>query len=64
MFTVDEILNYTQADLMSEEIMLLDAYGSLFVWIGSFSSITEQKALLEMVEEYILIGIIITHIIL
>lgn len=36
--TLDEILNYEQEDLTPEDIMILDAFSVLFIWVGSTSA--------------------------
>lgn len=43
-FYVSELFNFTQEDLMNDDIMLLDAYNTVYVWIGNKSNKFEKKA--------------------
>jgi len=37
-FKVDEIMNFCQDDLINDDVMILDAYHEVFVWIGDKST--------------------------
>ncbi len=37
-FLVEEILNFNQADLVTEDVMLMDTGETLFVWLGNDSN--------------------------
>lgn len=52
-FYVEEITNFSQEDLNDEDVMLLDTYSSLFVWVGSCSNKEEQQQAVEFAERYI-----------
>lgn len=42
---VSEIFNYSQDDLLTEDILMLDTHAEVFVWIGqSVDSKEKQKA--------------------
>lgn len=43
MVTAEEVLRFAQSDLLSSEVMLLDAFSEVFLWIGAESSVNEQK---------------------
>ena len=34
LFQATEIFNFTQDDLMTEDIFILDCYSAIFVWVG------------------------------
>lgn len=34
LFQVTEIYNFSQDDLMTEDIFILDCYSDIFVWVG------------------------------
>jgi len=36
-FAVDEVFNYAQSDLIDDDVMLLDCFTQVFLWIGSQS---------------------------
>ncbi len=50
---VQEILNFTQMDLVQEDVMLLDVGDCLFVWLGMHSNRIERQACVECAREYL-----------
>eukprot|EP00794_Sanderia_malayensis_P017326 gene17326-19059_t len=52
-FEVDEINNYTQDDLEEDDIMILDTYDQVFVWIGKDSNQKERKDAFTFAKEYV-----------
>ncbi len=42
-FRVVEVPNFTQDDLINDDVMLLDTYNEVFVWIGSESNREEKE---------------------
>lgn len=52
-FDVEEIFNFTQEDLISEDIMLLDAWSEVYLWIGSGANNDEKKAAIETAIKYL-----------
>ena len=50
---LDEIFNFHQNDLYEEEIYLLDARSSIYVWIGLHSSVEEKKSALDAANKYL-----------
>ena len=53
-FSVEEVLNFTQVDLVPEDVMLLDTGESLFVWLGYESSKSERTEVLVTAKDYLL----------
>jgi predicted helicase len=53
-------MNFTQTDLVSEDVMMLDAYDSIFLWIGKDSNKNERDKAIEMAIEYLKTGNYIT----
>ena len=45
-FSVEEVLNFAQVDLVPEDVMLLDTGETLFVWLGHESSKSERTEVL------------------
>jgi len=52
-FDTEEIFDFTQEDLISDDIMLLDAWTEIFLWIGNGANVDEKKAALEMAIKYL-----------
>lgn len=42
-----EIFNYGQEDMLNDDIMLLDTYLSLYVWIGNKSNKFEKNGAMK-----------------
>lgn len=55
-FLVEEVFNFNQTDLVPEDVMLLDVYTTIFLWIGKLSTAQERKLALEMALEYLRTG--------
>eukprot|EP01114_Cavostelium_apophysatum_P010431 TRINITY_DN2412_c0_g1_i1.p1 TRINITY_DN2412_c0_g1~~TRINITY_DN2412_c0_g1_i1.p1 ORF type:complete len:1379 (+),score=482.22 TRINITY_DN2412_c0_g1_i1:221-4357(+) len=52
-FTVEEVAPFTQDDLLTEDVFILDAFDRVFVWIGKLSDAKEKKMAMETAVEYI-----------
>jgi len=52
-FRAEEIFDFTQADLLDDDVMLLDAYHTVFLWLGANSNSIEQQEAVITAEEYI-----------
>jgi hypothetical protein len=52
-FRVDEIHHYSQQDLIDEDVMLLDTYSQVFLWIGSSATEEEKSKSLTFAQDYI-----------
>ena len=46
-------MDYSQVDLVSEDVMILDVGQTLFVWIGKDSNDTEQRQAPEAAKDYL-----------
>ncbi|XP_052068531.1 advillin-like [Mytilus californianus] len=53
MFKVTEIVNFTQQDLLEDDVMLLDAFDKIFVWVGRGANRLERKKALETALKYL-----------
>lgn len=53
-------MNFTQSDLISEDVMMLDAHDSIFLWIGNDSNKNERDTAVKMAIEYLKSGDYIT----
>lgn len=52
-FHVEEIPNFLQDDLINDDIMILDAYSTIYVWIGNHSNDFEKRGAYKSVNTYI-----------
>jgi len=51
-FTVEEVFNFSQDDLMMDDIFILDTYSTVYVWLGPESNEVEKKTSMETALEY------------
>jgi len=52
-FKVEEITNFSQDDLSKDDVMILDAYDEVFVWVGSGANDLEKTMAMETAVEYV-----------
>ncbi|XP_062975763.1 advillin [Elgaria multicarinata webbii] len=52
-FVVIEITNFTQDDLSESDVMLLDTWDQIFLWIGQEANMAERKEALTTAQEYL-----------
>jgi len=52
-FQADEILDWTEDDLDTDQVAILDAYNEVYVWAGHGSRIADRKLAMETGLEYI-----------
>ncbi|XP_014251721.1 villin-1-like [Cimex lectularius] len=52
-FTVEEIMNFHQSDLIQEDIMVLDAFHTLFIWVGNLANKEEKIKAVDFAYEYL-----------
>ena len=45
---VTEILNFSQDDLLTEDMMILDMHGEVFIWIGQCVESKEKQKAFEI----------------
>ncbi|KAL0214904.1 hypothetical protein P9112_007088 [Eukaryota sp. TZLM1-RC] len=50
---VEEINNFCQDDLVSDDVMILDTFHTVFVWVGKGSTDNEKEKSVESAEKYI-----------
>eukprot|EP01138_Halocafeteria_seosinensis_P007299 gb/GECG01007463.1/.p1 GENE.gb/GECG01007463.1/~~gb/GECG01007463.1/.p1 ORF type:complete len:862 (+),score=169.72 gb/GECG01007463.1/:1-2586(+) len=50
---VEEIHQFAQDDLMDDDVMILDTYSQVFVWIGSEANENEKKNGMQIAEDYV-----------
>lgn len=49
---VNEIVDFTQDDLQTQDVYILDAFYEVYVWIGKLSDIKERTSAMETAIEY------------
>jgi len=52
-FRVEEIFGYSQDDLVNDDVMILDTFNEVFVWVGSKSNEIERKGALQTALDYV-----------
>ncbi|XP_067385934.1 advillin [Emydura macquarii macquarii] len=52
-FLVTEVTNFGQEDLSESDIMLLDTWDQVFLWLGKDANATEKEAALATAQEYL-----------
>ncbi|RWR78783.1 villin-1 isoform X1 [Cinnamomum micranthum f. kanehirae] len=52
-FKVKEVFNYTQDDLTTEEVLILDCYNEIYVWVGQHSSVSSKQQALTLGKKYL-----------
>jgi len=50
---IEEAFYFTQEDLVNDDVMLLDTYSHVYIWVGSESNQTEQAEAPNIAREYI-----------
>lgn len=50
---VEEITDFTQTDLVEDDIMVLDAFHSVFIWVGVQSNKQELAAVEQSIGAYL-----------
>ncbi|KAJ7972210.1 villin 2 [Quillaja saponaria] len=52
-FDKDEVYNFSQDDLLTEDILILDTHAEVFVWVGQSVDPKEKQNVFEIVQKYI-----------
>ncbi|XP_011078908.1 villin-3-like [Sesamum indicum] len=52
-FQVEEIYNFSQDDLLTEDMLILDTHAEVFVWIGQSVDAKEKQNALEIGQKYV-----------
>ncbi|KAL6987152.1 Villin-2 [Sarracenia purpurea var. burkii] len=50
---VEEVYNFSQDDLLTEDILILDTHAEVFVWVGQFVDSNEKQNAFEIGQKYI-----------
>ncbi|KAL8125476.1 villin-3-like isoform X1 [Apium graveolens] len=50
---VQEVYNFSQDDLLTEDVMILDSHAEVFVWVGQHADSTEKQNSLQNGQKYI-----------
>uniref|UniRef100_A0A5B6ZCL2 Putative villin-2 n=1 Tax=Davidia involucrata TaxID=16924 RepID=A0A5B6ZCL2_DAVIN len=52
-FEVEEVYNFSQDDLLTEDILILDTHAELFIWVGQSVDPKEKQNVFEIGQKYI-----------
>ncbi|XP_039057166.1 villin-2-like isoform X1 [Hibiscus syriacus] len=52
-FEVEEVYNFSQDDLLTEDILILDTHAEVFVWVGQCADPKEKQNAFEIAQKYI-----------
>ncbi|XP_031398722.1 villin-3 isoform X2 [Punica granatum] len=52
-FEVEEVYNFSQDDLLTEDILILDTHAEVFVWVGQSVDSSEKQSAFEIGQKYI-----------
>eukprot|EP00051_Salpingoeca_urceolata_P003255 m.56380 g.56380 ORF g.56380 m.56380 type:complete len:830 (-) comp12608_c0_seq1:214-2703(-) len=52
-FYVEEVFDFTQDDLLTDDVMILDTFKEVFVWIGKDANTEEKKSAMEAAIEFV-----------
>ncbi|MED6184361.1 Villin-2 [Stylosanthes scabra] len=52
-FHVEEVYNFSQDDLLTEDILILDTHAEVFIWVGHSADPKEKQNVFEIGQEYI-----------
>uniref|UniRef100_A0A7N0V1Y7 HP domain-containing protein n=1 Tax=Kalanchoe fedtschenkoi TaxID=63787 RepID=A0A7N0V1Y7_KALFE len=52
-FQVQEVYNFTQDDLLTEDLLILDTHAEVFVWVGYSTDTKEKQSAFEVGQKYI-----------
>ena len=51
-FTVEEIANFTQEDLLDDDVYMLDVKTTVYLWIGEKANLDEKTKAMETAQQY------------
>jgi hypothetical protein len=51
-FRVEEVTDFEQEDLIDEDVMILDCFTSIFVWVGSQAHAEEKAKAMQFAQEF------------
>jgi len=51
-FKIEEVQDYEQEDLIDDDVVILDCYTSIFVWVGSQANETEKSKAVEYAQQF------------
>ncbi|KAJ8562674.1 hypothetical protein K7X08_031126 [Anisodus acutangulus] len=52
-FEVEEIYNFAQDDLLTEDVLLLDTHTEMFVWVGQSADSKEKQSAFDIGQKYV-----------
>jgi hypothetical protein len=52
-FEIEEIYNFSQDDLLTEDMLILDTHGEVFIWVGQSVDPKDKKNAFEIGQKYV-----------
>jgi hypothetical protein len=53
LISAEEVINFDQSDLVEDDVMLLDAVETIFLWFGKESNKQEQVGSIQLAQTYL-----------
>lgn len=52
-FEIEEVYNFSQDDLLTEDVLILDTHAEVFIWVGQSADLKEKQSAVENGQKYV-----------